>query len=228
MLDCWKANAESRPLFDALEKRLGRMLEKGVSDHYLDLNDPYMQMNANNYTDGRTDYLAMLTSPEYPAPTVPNYVNGHIADNSRKPDYQIMSPPNTNSPHSNDVSHFQFPSKNSPTTANNLNSSPSSKLRVKNPVIPEEIPMLKQSNQSINTDSETEHHSLDIHDGPNKYAPNNVTKPQPLERKSVNVLNASADNYVNVPSTIINIDKPKDAVSNPSYIMVGNINETKT
>lgn len=237
MLHCWSANPESRPLFDNLEKRLGRLLENGVAEHYLDLNEPYMQMNANNYTDGRTDYLAALATPEYPAPPVPqNYVNGHVMstnDNSKVPDYLTMSPSKTNSLQNNDISHFQFPSANSPTTANNLNANPLSKIRAKNPVIPEEIPMLKRSNQSISTDSETEHNSLDVTDSGNKYVGNNVERPQPQAqprdtKKNINVLNASADNYVNVPSTIINIDKPKDAVSNPSYIMVGNINETKT
>lgn len=234
MLHCWSANPESRPLFDNLEKRLGKLMENGVAEHYLDLNEPYMQINTNNYQDGHTDYLAMLGTPEYPAPPVPpTYVNGNVLSKNDKPkDYLTMSTSDTNGQRNNDTSHFQFSSLNSPTTANNLNASPSSKIRVKNAVIPEEIPMLKRSNQSIHTDSETELNSLDVTDSANKYVVgNSVAKPQPTQRdtkQNVNVLNASTDNYVNVPSTIINIDKPKDAVSNPSYIMVGNINETKT
>lgn len=32
MLHCWNANPESRPLFNALEKRLGKLLENGVAE----------------------------------------------------------------------------------------------------------------------------------------------------------------------------------------------------
>lgn len=236
MLSCWCANPESRPLFDSLEKSIGKLLENGVAEHYIDLNEPYLQSNIST-TNQETDYLALMAAPDCPAPAVPTinapmYVNTHSvamphasntvtsSSSSSQPNYLTMSP-TINSPMPVDVhdTHFQFPGLNSPTTANNLNaSSAASKLRNKIPDIPEEIPMLKRSNQSIHSDSETELNSPDtvkMHSTPNG------------TRKNANMLSTAADNYVNVPSTIINVNK-KDAVSNPGYVVVSNVHETRT
>lgn len=114
---------------------------------------------------------------------------------------------------------FQVTTPISPTIKNNLNH-PSPKNRTKKPGLPEEMPMLPTSGPHRNSDSETE--------------------PSP-DFKSVNKeftgLKSSAkdgkasDNYVNVPSTIINMNNSynnKDAVSNPSYVTFGKINETRT
>lgn len=229
MLQCWCAHPESRPLFDSLEKSLGKLLESGVAEHYIDLNEPYLQMNVNNFTEGQTDYLALMAAPECQAPAIPNYVNSGVIPIGNAPpipDYLTMSP-TVNSPlggDGGDNTHFQFPSLNSPTTVNNLNASPTIKLRTKNPDIPEEIPMLKRSNQSISTDSETEFNSKNAQNPSNR----NDLRTQPKDmKKNINVLNTAADNYVNVPSTIINMNS-KDAVSNPGYVVVNHINETRT
>lgn len=238
MLSCWCANPESRPLFDSLEKSIARLLENGVAEHYIDLNEPYLQTNISNFTSNQTDYLALMAAPDCPPPAVPMiapspYVNSHIVAipttskaSSSQPSYLTMSPASINSPMPSGVdvhdSHFQFPTLNSPTTANNLNaSSAASKLRNKIPDIPEEIPMLKRSNQSIHSDSDTELHS------PGAVATHST--PNGTRKKSTNnVLNTAADNYVNVPSTIINMNNRKDAVSNPGYVVVSNVHETKT
>lgn len=219
MLHCWSANPESRPLFSDLEKRIGKLLEKGVAEHYLDLNEPYLQMNADQFTGGQTDYLAFMASPEEaaPRPPVPTYVNGLVAmaNAPSPPNYLKMSPKRSEGGQSPD---FQFPSLDSPPLAGSLNVTPNSKSRVRKPGIPEEIPMLKRSNQSISTDSETEI-TPDAQSSARQFE--NV-RPQPREREF-----KKAEDYVNVPSTIINMN-PNDVVNNPGYVMVGNVNETRT
>lgn len=213
MLQCWSAHPESRPLFDNLVKSLGKLLENGVAEHYIDLNEPYLQVNTTNYAEGQTDYLALMAPPDCPAPPVPQYVNTgiqQVAPAVSLPNYLPMSPTNGVDTHD---SHFRFPTLNSPMTSHI-------------PGIPEEIPMLKRSDLSINTDSETEANSPDAKSSaPNL---NSVRYNNELKNKNTNVLQAANDNYVNVPSTIINMNAPKDAVSNPGYVIVGNINETRT
>lgn len=230
MLSCWCANPESRPLFDELEKSVSRLLENGVAEHYIDLNEPYLKSNVSHFNEGQTDYIALMGAPDCQAPRTPNnYVNSHIiamqdASNAQsQPDYLAMNPPiEVNSPRPDGVdthdSHFPFAGINSPTIVNNLNASQSSpKLRNKISNIPEEIPMLKRSNQSFHSDSDSELNTSDVITS---------TADTNSPRKNTNVLNTMADNYVNVPSTLVT--NKKDAVSNPGYITVSNINETRT
>lgn len=230
MLSCWCAHAESRPLFDELEKNISKLLENGVAEHYIDLNEPYLKSNVSNFNSGQTDYIALMGAPDCQAPRTPNnYVNStvitmqHPSDTASHSDYLAMSPPlEINSPMPGSVdthdSHFPFAPINSPTTVNNLNASENSlKLRNKISNIPEEIPMLKRSNQSFNSDSDSEHNTSDT------LKSNTVTD---SPRKHSNVLNAMADSYVNVSSTIIT--GKKDAVSNPGYVAVANVHETRT
>lgn len=229
MLSCWGANPESRPLFDALENSISKLLENGVADLYIDLNEPYLKSNVSNFNSGQTDYLALMGPPECQAPLTPcppNYVNSHVIamqppnTSVSQPNYLAMASPsdiNSPMPDGSDThdSHFPFTSINSPTIANNLNASDSSpKLRTKITNIPEEIPMLKRSNQSIQSDSDSE---LNVSD---------EFKSDSLAQKNANMLNTTIDNYVNVPSAKINTNK--DAVSNPGYIVVSNVNETRT
>lgn len=228
MLSCWGANPESRPLFDDLEKSISKLLEDGVAEHYIDLNEPYLKSNVSNFNTGQTDYIALMGAPDCQAPRTPNnYVNSHIIsmqqppNASTQPDYLAMSPPiDINSPMPGGVdthdTRFPFSSINSPTIVNNLNavSESSPKLRNKISNIPEEIPMLKRSNQSFHSDSDSDQNTSDVIDN------SSVTN------KNSNVLNTTGDNYVNVPSSII--AQKKDAVSNPGYVTVSNINETRT
>lgn len=188
MLSCWCANPESRPLFHSLEKSIGKLLENGVAEHYIDLNEPYLRSNVSNFEEGHVDYLSCMAAPDCPPPAVPSYINGHVgllpqAPNiPPQPSYITMNQPTM----SDGVDTHQF----SPITANNLNDGDQgSKFRTKISNIPEEIPMLKRSNQSIHSDSDTE------------------------------------ANYVNVPTAI---STKTDAVSNPGYVVVTNVNETKT
>lgn len=85
MLLCWNANPGSRPSFNALEKRLGKLLDRKVAEvcssenmrplcmsatyfrfllqHFVELNQPYVQMNANNLRQGQTDFLSIMSAP---------------------------------------------------------------------------------------------------------------------------------------------------------------------
>ncbi|EAA10091.3 AGAP008813-PA, partial [Anopheles gambiae str. PEST] len=78
MLNCWNVKPDSRPSFKDLKSRFNAMLPDDMRDHYLELNEPYLQMNAEKMERGDTDYLANLGPPEEPAPAAPNYVNGII------------------------------------------------------------------------------------------------------------------------------------------------------
>lgn len=192
MLSCWCANPESRPLFQSLEKSIGKLLENGVAEHYIDLNEPYLKSNVNNFEEGHVDYLSCMAAPDCPPPAVPSYVNGHVGllpqapSVPAQPSYITINQPTMSDGVITHDPHIQF----SPITANNPNAGDQgSKFRTKISNIPEEIPMLKRSNQSIHGDSDTE------------------------------------ANYVNVPTAI---STKTDAVSNPGYVVVTNVNETKT
>ncbi|XP_055301868.1 vascular endothelial growth factor receptor 3-like [Sitodiplosis mosellana] len=71
MLSCWCCNPEKRPKFSELEKIISEMVGNNVSDHYIDLNEPYVEANENRFNSGETDYLALLKSPDSQAPPVP-------------------------------------------------------------------------------------------------------------------------------------------------------------
>ncbi|XP_055710177.1 vascular endothelial growth factor receptor 1 isoform X3 [Phlebotomus papatasi] len=213
MLQCWCANPESRPLFSDLEKRLSNMLQESVRDHYVDLNEPYLQMNTEYLKSGQRDYLASMGPPETPAPPVPTYVNRDVIEalplemslqDTSSPNYLQMSPK------SGSVAFSARPSTStakhhSPTLANNLNtSSPSNQKNRKKPGLPEEIPMLPRSTSALSSDSEPE------------------LSPNPSMRERTIPSIDTTDNYVNVPSsTVINMNSvfgPRDAFSNPTYV----------
>ncbi|KAH8269724.1 hypothetical protein KR018_002067, partial [Drosophila ironensis] len=178
MLECWRKNPESRPLFNELEKRFASMLGEDVANvsgkctnkssrnspnyikiakqHYLDLNNPYMQSNMEYMKNQPTDYLALMGSPDELAPAAPRYVNGHILPDIRielmPDDYQAVSPAQDSDqdsdactaifPHSatsdfpdfSSETTFNFPagSRQSPTLSNNMNSGASKPLLKKN------------------------------------------------------------------------------------------------
>ncbi|KAH8412133.1 hypothetical protein KR009_000017, partial [Drosophila setifemur] len=157
MLECWRKNPESRPLFNELEKRFATMLGEDVANHYLDLNNPYMQNNVEYMRNQPTDYLALMGSPDELAPAAPRYVNGHIVPDIRiesmPDDYMAMSPDQDSDPEASaaifsptrlegeasdfpDFSSettFNFSgSRQSPTLSNNMNSGVSKPLRKKN------------------------------------------------------------------------------------------------
>ncbi|XP_055548127.1 vascular endothelial growth factor receptor 1 isoform X2 [Wyeomyia smithii] len=225
MLNCWNVKPDSRPSFKDLKSRFNAMLPEELRNHYIDLNEPYLAMNAEKEQRGEPDYLASLGPPEEQAPSAPNYVNGiilplpPISDN---PDYLKM----TNAKSDSEESQFDFASFNnsqpSPTLKNNLDNSPQQgSKRHKKKGIPEEIPMLHnhgKHGQGFNSDSETE-----------------ATSPVPMVRTSK--MQQPEHEYTNLKR----LDRPpvggapdgkqqsnaNDAFSNPGYVVVKTVNEKR-
>ncbi|XP_055301547.1 uncharacterized protein LOC129568055 [Sitodiplosis mosellana] len=71
MLSCWCVDPEKRPKFSDLETSISKIIEETKSEYYIELNEPYLEANANRFNSGETDYLAILGSPDSQAPSVP-------------------------------------------------------------------------------------------------------------------------------------------------------------
>ncbi|XP_026834392.1 vascular endothelial growth factor receptor 1 isoform X3 [Drosophila erecta] len=212
MLECWRKNPESRPLFAELEKRFGNMLGEDVASHYLDLNNPYMQSNIEYMKKQSTDYLALMGSPDELAPAAPRYVNGHIVPDIR--------------------------ARQSPTLSNNLNSGSSKPLRKKNGMptmdvadqAPEEIPMLHR--RSTGSDESPEQGRRFNQALKQQYV---TPTPSPRHHVETKVNGESSENYVNVKPPRKNIPGKTttggggagatEAFSNPSYQPLSTVNE---
>ncbi|XP_039487097.1 vascular endothelial growth factor receptor 1 isoform X6 [Drosophila santomea] len=216
MLECWRKNPESRPLFAELEKRFGNMLGEDVASHYLDLNNPYMQSNFEYMKKQSTDYLALMGSPDELAPPAPRYVNGHIVPDIR--------------------------ARQSPTLSNNLNSGSSKPLRKKNgmPTVdvadqaPEEIPMLHR--RSTGSDESPEQGRRFNQALKQQYV---TPTPSPRHHVETKLNGESSENYVNVKPPRKNIPgktttggggagaggTSTEAFSNPSYQPLSTVNE---
>ncbi|XP_049549466.1 vascular endothelial growth factor receptor 1-like [Anopheles darlingi] len=149
MLNCWNVKPDSRPTFQDLKSRFNAMLPDEMRDHYMELNEPYLAMNAEKIERGETDYLANLGPPEELAPPAPNYVNGiilplpPISEIRKDKDYLKMSGTKSDS----DDSHFDFANisseRHSSTIRNKVDTSPpNGSKRHKKKGLPEEIPML--------------------------------------------------------------------------------------
>lgn len=132
MLSCWEQEPQSRPSFVDLQQRLRQMLRNDIAQHYVELNGPYIQMNAMKFGNGAIDYLAA------PAPLYGNVPNGMI------PGYCSMSPiHNQNNKGSlKDINGTMAPPRDTDLSMKNDHN----RQRT-----PEEIPMLKPDS---NNDSE--------------------------------------------------------------------------
>ncbi|XP_043950379.1 platelet-derived growth factor receptor alpha isoform X4 [Drosophila biarmipes] len=211
MLECWRKNPESRPLFPELEQRFAKMLGEDVANHYLDLNTPYMETNIESTKNQTTDYLGLMGSPDEVAPSAPRYVNGLVVPKIRE--------------------------RQSPTLSNNLNSGSSKPLRKKNglPTVdaadqaPEEIPMLQRRSTGSEESPEQGRRF-------NQALKQQYVTPTPSPRHHVETkLNGdSSESYVNVKPPRKNIPgktatggggAPTDAFSNPSYQPLSTVNE---
>uniref|UniRef100_A0A8D8YC98 receptor protein-tyrosine kinase n=1 Tax=Cacopsylla melanoneura TaxID=428564 RepID=A0A8D8YC98_9HEMI len=62
MLECWDAKPVLRPNFTELTERIGSMVEDPIRKHYLNLNEVYLRLNAEDMQG--EDYLAMLSAPD--------------------------------------------------------------------------------------------------------------------------------------------------------------------
>lgn len=182
------------------------------SQHYLDLNEPYLAANVNNYKSNGRDYLTSLSIPEEDAPKPPMAQEESFYINNSAPDintsgYLAMSPK------SGKVKYHP----DSPTITKNLDSSPKHKKNVnKKAEIPEEIPMLlKPFNQNglpiVNGDSDEELNQNSYTDN-NYYDSSQKDEEDGVQPEYKNVF-ASNENYVNVPTT-------NKSITNPSYTAV--------
>ncbi|XP_055592235.1 vascular endothelial growth factor receptor kdr-like isoform X4 [Uranotaenia lowii] len=210
MLNCWNVKPDSRPTFKDLKSRFNAMLPEELRNHYIDLNEPYLAVNAEKEKRGETDYLANWGPPEEPAPSAPTYVNGIILPLPPITDDSAYLQMTTNKSDDSEESHFDFAAFNnsqpSPTLKNNLDSSPQTgSKRHKKKNIPEEIPMLRSQGNfggpgGFNSDSETE-----------------ATSPVPMVR-TTKIQQQPEPEYTNVQR--MGEPGPNDAFSNPSYIKV--------
>lgn len=57
---------------------LCRLLTPIRLQHYIDLNEPYLQINTDSFKQGQTDYLSFMGPPEGIAPAIPDYVNSPV------------------------------------------------------------------------------------------------------------------------------------------------------
>lgn len=62
MSRCWVKDPSERPEFGQLSTKLGDLLEASVRQHYVDLNDPYTEMNQVLFSNH--DYLNMKSTEE--------------------------------------------------------------------------------------------------------------------------------------------------------------------
>lgn len=211
MLDCWHLNPNKRPSFTELSERMGNMLEESVRKHYIDLNDPYMDMNSEWMQNTQSDYLSMMSAPTYGnlvSPTEDNdYINSPLpgtgaesTDNANSSGYMCMGSPSTSeggifSPHSSRSEGNVF----------TFDGTPIAKSRVKEMEHnngPELRPMLKSMSDS-DSEQPVTNSSVDIgsRNGHRTYVNGNIVTPSFSNPAYHNIghINPSADNYVNIP-----------------------------
>ncbi|XP_049938110.1 vascular endothelial growth factor receptor 1-like isoform X3 [Schistocerca serialis cubense] len=210
MLDCWHLNPNKRPSFTELSERIGNMLEDSVKKHYIDLNDPYIDMNSEWMQNTQSDYLSMMSAPTYGNLVSPiednDYINSPLpgsgaeaTDGPAGSGYMCMGSPSTSeggvfSPHSSRSEGNVF----------TFDGSPQAKSRVKEAELirgPELRPMLKSM-----SDSESEQPTADSVDtgarnGHRTYVNGNTITPSFSNPAYHNIghFNPSPDNYVNMP-----------------------------
>ncbi|XP_043065312.1 vascular endothelial growth factor receptor 1 isoform X3 [Drosophila ficusphila] len=155
MLECWRKNPESRPLFNELEERFASMLGEDISSQYLELNEPYMQSNIEYRKVNPMDFLVEMGSPTEQAPAPPRFDSKVVVPEIRIDEptdgYLPMSPGNgaeaktaifsptrlegeaSDFPDLSSETTFNFPgARQSPTLSNNLNSASNKPLLKKN------------------------------------------------------------------------------------------------
>lgn len=205
--------------------------------HYLDLNEPYLQANTKNYESGVPDYLTQLSIPDGEAPLPPLAeeeafnVNNSITDVPSTPDYLSMSPKSGVVKY-NMQKAAEYLRPDSPTIAKNLDTSPKNKKNVnKKPEIPEEIPMLAHNQNGLpihdSDEEQTNSTYTDMSRRRNSSGRKKRQAPQPPGTQQTpssdpeykNIF-ASDENYVNVPAINKNA-----SVANPAYITFQSVNE---
>lgn len=85
MLACWYLCPETRPSFSALEKQLGQILGPKLSGYYVELSQPYLQVNTGRLVNERTAYVTSIGTPMGLAPPPPPSVLAAKYVNVRDP-----------------------------------------------------------------------------------------------------------------------------------------------
>lgn len=77
MLECWHVVPQARPSFSDLEQRFGHILGENKRNHFVQLNQPFAEMNSVRVANGQRDYLTVRASPKFSSrqPRRPKYVN---------------------------------------------------------------------------------------------------------------------------------------------------------
>ncbi|KAF5277866.1 hypothetical protein FQA39_LY06018 [Lamprigera yunnana] len=211
MCDCWHPKPLSRPTFTKLANKIGLMLEDSVRQHYVDLNDPYLVMNTQRLEAGQSDYLAMLSPPDFEHLSSPNhYVNNDIRPDVspapvETPGYLCMKSTNIFSPRDNPETVFNFNIDN--TKKHSKSSDSETALGT------ELLPMLHTQSES---DCESPHVTTPVSfSNPSYHIP-----PIIMERTDEDIVK-TADNYVNMPqnkSAIKNDKKLKDSIDTSTNV----------
>ncbi|XP_034249879.1 vascular endothelial growth factor receptor 1 isoform X2 [Thrips palmi] len=176
MMDCWQARPVLRPSFTELVDTLGSMLEDGVRKHYVDLNEPYVQMNHRWLNEsGHNDYLGMFSSPTYtnvmsPLPVeddepqryqnIPRGAPTVVADHSLPGAYLNMT-----SPFSTELDTIFSPTRPGSNGGNVFKfQTPPQGRRLRDTEVNDDVelrPMLSGSNRSRKSESTSGHESDD-------------------------------------------------------------------
>ncbi|GFG30459.1 hypothetical protein Cfor_06906 [Coptotermes formosanus] len=222
MMKCWQTRPVSRPSFGDLAEKLGNMLEESVKRHYIDLNEPYTDMNAQWMQGLQNDYLSMMNSPSYGnmvSPTVDDndheYVNSPLSrevtllDGSESSGYLCMKSPAPElifSPRCEEGNIFSFTPNLQQRRQRNAETEKAEGM--------EQRPMLRTSRSSTESDGELDHISSsnkgldflcqkheDEVNASRQNDSNNCELPSFLNPSYQSVMPVTShDNYVNMPS----------------------------
>nr|XP_033321453.1 vascular endothelial growth factor receptor 1-like [Megalopta genalis] len=251
MRQCWKAKPTLRPSFTELVDSIGNLLEDSVRAHYIQLNDPYLDMNTILLESGKDDYLTMLSAPDHAMLSSPTheYVNSPISGSTVDSAYLCMSPRSQTSesgifsprPHQ-ERTHFDFPSPTSD-CEDAVEMSPMLKKQEDDPYLkPIDVHERRAEfarNRQMMKNQVGVHHPA--RDSGYCNAPKNLElidlnkKNDEIAKKSEMNSNPTAkmgfappiirtqDNYVNMPRQKCDMKKDlPDGFSNPSYVIIGN------
>lgn len=74
MYNCWDTQPRLRPLFDALEKSISKLLTHDAIERYIVLNQCFLKANAINVDPDQPDYLAGIAALDDMDSSIPSYI----------------------------------------------------------------------------------------------------------------------------------------------------------
>ncbi|XP_031339412.1 vascular endothelial growth factor receptor 1-like isoform X2 [Photinus pyralis] len=190
MCDCWHPKPIARPTFTKLSEKIGLMLEDSVRQHYVDLNDPYLVMNTQRIEAGHSDYLAMLSPPDFEHLSSPHhYVNDDVHLNGNipgmdTPGYLCMKPSSIFSPREQCDTVFNFDVDNS----NRKHKNSDTELALGTELLP-----------MLHTQNESDCELSPCVKTPTSFSNPSYHMPPIIMEKTDEDIVKTADNYVNMP-----------------------------